>query len=63
MTPPKHGDTPVGSVSATTKIQELAPRLVQDQAIVAVTDEHGETIGHLTRQSVIEVLVGKNGRA
>lgn len=60
MTPPKDGDTLTNSVPADTKVEDLAARLVDSQTGVAVTDEDGSTIGHLSRQSVIDVLVGKN---
>ena len=63
MTPPDDGDKPGGSVPATAKIQDLAPQLIEEQAVVAVTDEKGKTIGHLKRQSVIDVLIGKNHHA
>ena len=59
MTPPKAGDTPTNSVPADTKVEDLAAQLVDSQTGVAVTDEDGRTIGHLSRQSVIDVLVGK----
>ncbi|MFQ6022774.1 MAG: glycine betaine/L-proline ABC transporter ATP-binding protein [Acidiferrobacterales bacterium] len=59
MAPLKDGETVSGSVPAHTKVQDLAEQLVDSQTDVAVTDDNGNPIGRLNRQTVIDVLVGK----
>jgi glycine betaine/proline transport system ATP-binding protein len=47
-----------GSIAATTRIEALAARVINADKPFAVTDEDGRPIGYLTRQAVLEVLVG-----
>ena len=47
-----------GSIAATTRIEALAARVMGADKPFAVTDDDGRPIGHLTRQAVLEVLVG-----
>jgi glycine betaine/proline transport system ATP-binding protein len=63
MMPPGDGPAPTESVPATAKVQDLAARLVNGAPLVAVTDGNGKVIGHLSRQSVLDVLVGGNNHA
>ncbi len=50
----------VGAVSLETKVEELAPRLVDADADVAVADGEGNVVGRLSRKAVLDVLVGRN---
>ena len=45
------------SVLESTKIEDLAQRVVDGDAPVAVVDEAGRVIGQLTREAVLDVLV------
>jgi len=47
-----------GSIAATTRIEALAARVVGADNPFAVIDDDGRPIGYLTRQAVLEVLVG-----
>ncbi len=47
------------AISADTRIDDLASQVVNQERPVAVTDGGGAIIGQLTRQAVIDVLVGK----
>ena len=58
MAPPT-GNT-VGTVTTSTKIEDLAEEMVNSESDVAVVDSNGKTVGQLSRQAVLDVLVGKN---
>jgi len=47
-----------GSIAATTRIEALAAQVVNADKPFAVIDEDGRPIGYLTRQAILEVLVG-----
>jgi glycine betaine/proline transport system ATP-binding protein len=51
------------SVTATTKIEDLAARVVDSDTPVAVTDGAGAVIGQLTREAVLDVLVRKEKKS
>jgi len=50
-----------GSVAAETKIQDLAAQVVAQAAPVAVANGAGAVVGQLTREAVLDVLVGGSG--
>ncbi len=50
-----------GSVTAETKVQDLAAQVVDQDAPVAVTNGAGAVIGQLTRDAVLDVLVRRAG--
>jgi glycine betaine/proline transport system ATP-binding protein len=47
-------------ISADTKIEALAPTLVAASSEAIVIDSHGQAIGRVTREAVVEVLMGAN---
>jgi glycine betaine/proline transport system ATP-binding protein len=59
MAPLGGGAAPAGSVPWQTKVADLAERLVDSETDVAVTDAEGRPIGRLSRQAVLDVLVGR----
>jgi CBS-domain-containing membrane protein len=46
-----------------TKVEDLAGKLLETDNSVSVIDEHGEVVGTVSRQAVLDVLVRKNGAA
>ena len=62
MAPADPGADFAGSVEASTKIEDLAGRVVDQDRPVAVTDG-GTVIGQITREVVIDVLVRRTARA
>ncbi len=63
MSPPGAGRAPDSSVSVHTKVEDLAGRLLETDNSVSVIDEHGEVVGTVSRQAVLDVLVRKDGTA
>ncbi len=63
MTPFEGGSAPDARVSVLTKVEDLAEKLLQTDAIVSVVDERGSVVGTVGRQAVLDVLVRKNGTA
>ena len=61
MAPAAAGETFAGSVTAETKIQDLAAQAVAQDAPLAVTNGAGAVIGRLGREAVLDVLVGGAG--
>ena len=61
MAPATAGETFAGSVTAETKIQDLAAQAVAQDAPLAVTNGGGAVIGRLGREAVLDVLVGGAG--
>ncbi len=59
MAPLGDGGAPADSVPWSTKVADLAERLVDSRSDVAVTDAEGRPIGRLSRQAVLDVLVGR----
>ena len=51
-----------GRVAAATRIEDLAAQLVDARAPFAVVDEAETVIGQITRQAVLDVLVGREGK-
>ncbi|MFQ5772972.1 MAG: glycine betaine/L-proline ABC transporter ATP-binding protein [Kiloniellaceae bacterium] len=51
-----------GQVPADARIEALASRVVNAGKPFAVLDEHGHAVGLLTREAVLDVLVGPSGR-
>ncbi len=62
MSPPGDLATTVGEVSAATRIEDLAERLVAAAYDVAVNDANGMPVGRLSREAVLDVLVGRDSR-
>ena len=62
MAPLGEGDMPVDSVPWSTKVADLAERMVDSRNDVAVTDAKGRPIGRLSRQAVLDVLVGRKNQ-
>ncbi len=60
MSPAGDASALVGAVSRETKVEELAPRLVDADADVAVADDDGNVVGRLSRKAVLDVLLGRN---
>jgi glycine betaine/proline transport system ATP-binding protein len=60
MTPAGNGEF-AGEISATTKIEAIARRVIDAGQPFAVTDEQGALIGQLERGAVLDVLVGEPG--
>jgi glycine betaine/proline transport system ATP-binding protein len=58
MTPAGNGEFS-GEISAATKIEAIARRVIDAGRPFAVTDEHGALIGQLDRRAVLDVLVGQ----
>ena len=63
MRPLDGGRAPEASVSAHTKVEDLAGKLMDSEDGLSVVDERGEIIGKLTRQAVLDVLVRRDGAA
>jgi glycine betaine/proline transport system ATP-binding protein len=63
MSPPGGGSAPDSSVSVHTKVEDLAGKLLETDKSVSVIDEHGEVVGTVSRQAVLDVLVRKDGTA
>ncbi len=63
MRPPGGGSAPDSSVSVHTKVEDLAGKLLETDKSVSVIDEHGEVVGTVSRQAVLDVLVRKDGTA
>ena len=61
MSPFKGGSTQGARVSVHTKVDDLAEKLLETESSVSVIDEHGEIVGTVSRQAVLDVLVRKNG--
>jgi len=61
MLPVQGGHAPDARVSAHTKVEDLADRLLNADTRVSVVDEQGEVVGTIDRQAVLDVLVRKNG--
>ena len=61
MVPVQGGHAPDARVSAHTKVEDLADRLLNADTRVSVVDEQGEVVGTIDRQAVLDVLVRKNG--
>jgi glycine betaine/proline transport system ATP-binding protein len=57
MTPAAPDAVFAGSVTAETKVQDLAAQVVDQDAPVAVTNGAGAVIGQLSREAVLDVLV------
>jgi glycine betaine/proline transport system ATP-binding protein len=57
MTPAAPDAVFAGSVTAETKVQDLAAQVVDQDAPVAVTNGAGAVIGQLSREEVLDVLV------
>ena len=51
-------DEVAGSIAAATRIEALAAQVIGADKPFAITDDDGRQIGYLTRQAVLEVLVG-----
>ncbi|MEX2201228.1 MAG: hypothetical protein WD711_07535, partial [Dongiaceae bacterium] len=45
-------------VQPDTKIEVLAPQLTDGMSGAIVVDEHGQPIGHVARESVVNVMMG-----
>ncbi|HEY5598490.1 MAG TPA: ATP-binding cassette domain-containing protein, partial [Kiloniellales bacterium] len=58
MAPARGSREVAGSVAAETRIEALAAQVINAEKPFAVTDGDGRPIGVLTRQAVLEVLVG-----
>jgi hypothetical protein len=58
MTPAGNGEFS-GEISAATKIEAIARRVIDAGRPFAVTDEDGALIGQLDRRAVLDVLVGQ----
>jgi glycine betaine/proline transport system ATP-binding protein len=63
MTPFEGGRARDAQVSVHAKVEDLAERLLETEAGVSVVDEHGEVVGTVSRQAVLDVLVRRNGAA
>ncbi len=61
MTPAAADTAFAGSVTAETKIEDLAAQVVDQEQPVAVTNGAGAVIGQLTREAVLDVLVRRPG--
>ncbi len=61
MTPVAPNTPLTGSVTAETKIEDLAAQVVDQDAPVAVTNGAGAVIGQLTREAVLDVLIRRPG--
>jgi glycine betaine/proline transport system ATP-binding protein len=59
MTPIDGRTSLSGSVPAATRVKDLARRAIDGPGAVAVTDPEGRPIGQITREAVLEVLVGQ----
>ncbi len=51
------GDAPLHSIPARSTVADAAPLFVQGDAVVAVTAPNGQTLGHLHRQTVIDLML------
>ena len=63
MRPLEGGSAPDARVSVHTKVEDLAEKLLETESSVSVIDEHGEILGTVSRQAVLDVLVRKHGTA
>lgn len=63
MVPLEGRRAPNARVSVHTKVEDLADTLLNVETDVSVVDEHGDIIGTVCRQAVLDVLVRKNGSA
>jgi glycine betaine/proline transport system ATP-binding protein len=57
MTPPE-GEEPQGSVPARATVAEAAPLFAEGARRLRVTDDGGRTVGHLSREAVIRLMLG-----
>jgi glycine betaine/proline transport system ATP-binding protein len=55
---PNAGPVPAGSVPARATIAEAAPLFRDGAEAVRVVDDKGETLGHLSRETVVSTLMG-----
>jgi glycine betaine/proline transport system ATP-binding protein len=61
MRPLEGARAPDARVAVHTKVEDLADTLLNAETDVSVVDEHGQIIGTVSRQAVLDVLVRRNG--
>ena len=62
MRPARGGDY-AGSISARDRIATIAGRVIDSGRPTAVTDHHGTLVGEIAPEQIIDILVGRDGRA
>ena len=61
MSPFEGASAPQARVSLHTKVEELADKVLNTEGSVCVVDDHGEVVGIVSRQAVLDVLVRRDG--